>query len=281
MQKTDKNIELVWYDDSSTDGTVEKGLSVLEGSSISVKPLLMENNRKRFKIPNLLSRLEQCSGDYIFFIEGDDFWVSRSKIQDQVALLEESGCDIAFNPSIVVNAEHVSQNRLVGFRGPDVKKFNSQEVIDGDGDFMSTPSLCIKRSVINNFPDWFFEYMPINDYPLQVLCSVDNGAIYCPNVMSAYTRFSPNSWSKKFGKEAFAKTRLGFLVEMLDLLSSMSSTQSLAHLTFDRIFRKYYLEALSYLNKNDFLVEKKEIELSFIKYTQARNDCDSLHLLED
>lgn len=85
-QKTNFSYELVIGDDFSTDNT-----------TILIKKLCSEYpGRIRFRINeknlgasyNASKTISECSGDYIAFCEGDDYWNDQLKLQKQVDFLE-------------------------------------------------------------------------------------------------------------------------------------------------------------------------------------------------
>jgi len=242
-QQTEHDIELVWYDDCSTDDTVKIGTSILDKSSIEKKYIFPINNRKSYKIARWLSILEQCSGDYICTIEGDDFWISKNKIENQIRLLQSSQSNICFGPAVIVDPDSKPTGKCIAFHGEKLGIFPTQAVVDGDGGFMASASICIKSSVLQSLPDWFFGYVPVGDYPLQVLSSAKAGAIYYPEFTSAYRRGDPNSWTTINESSPDPVKRVEFVLEYLDLIVSMAKSKQLAGFSFDKIFKKYEKEA--------------------------------------
>ena len=79
--------EIVVGEDCSTNSTAD----VLRRLEVSNPGRLMviyrENNIGAVK--NALRTLKSCSGEYIAFLEGDDFWTSMDKLELQVAFLDQ------------------------------------------------------------------------------------------------------------------------------------------------------------------------------------------------
>ena len=94
-QKTDFNFEIVIGEDDSTDGTREICKKLLSQYPEKIKLLLhWEINKIKNSLGNptgkfnLMYSIQQCSGKYIAFCEGDDYWTDKFKLQKQVDFLE-------------------------------------------------------------------------------------------------------------------------------------------------------------------------------------------------
>ena len=86
MQKTDFPIELVIGEDRSTDNTRNICLEYKEKYPDQIKLLLPENNLGM--LGNFITTLHACTGKYIAFCEGDDYWTDPYKLQKHVDFLE-------------------------------------------------------------------------------------------------------------------------------------------------------------------------------------------------
>lgn len=87
MQKTDFNYEIVIGDDASTDGT-QQIIYDLANEHPCIKPILRQKNLGI--TPNLLDTLSKCKGEYIAFLDGDDFWTDPHKLKKQVDFLDNN-----------------------------------------------------------------------------------------------------------------------------------------------------------------------------------------------
>ena len=88
-QETIHEIELIWFDDASIDETVIRGMNLLQISNIKFTCIHARKNRTQIGIPVLLDIIEATSGKYLFFIDGDDCWIAKDKIDRQVSALEQ------------------------------------------------------------------------------------------------------------------------------------------------------------------------------------------------
>jgi len=94
-QKCDFPFEIVMGDDASTDGTLSR-LRSLE-QRYPGKLRILSSDRNLGITGNFLRTLEACHGEYIAMLEGDDYWVDKRKLQDQVAQLNS-------DPSLALSA---------------------------------------------------------------------------------------------------------------------------------------------------------------------------------
>lgn len=84
LQETDFDLEIIVGDDHSKDGT----LSVLESFSGRIKFYTNDENLGIAK--NTRKLLSMCTGKYVSYIDGDDFFTDNKKIQKQVEFLESN-----------------------------------------------------------------------------------------------------------------------------------------------------------------------------------------------
>lgn len=116
MQNTTFPIELVIGEDCSTDGTRTKILEYKEKFPDLIFPVFREKNIGM--MPNALDALSKCKGKYIACLEGDDYWIDKTKLQKQVDFLES-------NPEFVVSTHN---SELIDENGNKAGLFNSVKV---------------------------------------------------------------------------------------------------------------------------------------------------------
>lgn len=87
-QKTNFGIEIIVHDDASEDGTAEIVKEFETAHQELFKCVYQTENQ--FKKQNSFFKvmLPMCSGKYIAYCEGDDYWTDPLKLQKQVDLLE-------------------------------------------------------------------------------------------------------------------------------------------------------------------------------------------------
>lgn len=239
QQTTKRKIEIIWCDDASTDDTIAVGELALKGIPHQVKRLHYPNNRKSRKVPTLLDKIELCQGRYIFLVEGDDFWLDVQKIDLQIDALEShQGVNICFTPAHVFAGSTLQPKSILAGHSTVSNIFSLDDVITGDGGFMPTISLCLKREVLEKAPNWLYEYLPVGDYPIQVVASFPNGALFLPKITCGYRQNVHNSWTKTVFENPVR--RLTFELEFLQLLFTMAKYFPEKKMSFERIFRNHF-----------------------------------------
>ena len=89
-QKCDFSVEILVYDDASTDGTQDIIKEFHNNYPELIRPILRIENQwsKNPGVIDILFNNPQAKGDYIAVCEGDDFWIGQDRLQKQVAILE-------------------------------------------------------------------------------------------------------------------------------------------------------------------------------------------------
>lgn len=216
-QSTKRTLEIIWYDDASTDDTIANGEAALVDCPHAVIRIHQNNNRMQRKIPFLLDQIERSRGEFIFMTEGDDFWVDPKKIDSQIeALLIYPEINICFTPALIYNASDQNPVGVSANHSNLLNIFPLDKVIASDGHFMPTNSLCFRREVFNSAPNWLYEYIPVGDYPMQVLGSAPNGALYLPQATCAYRQNIMGSWTTRVLHDS--SRRMDFEILFLELL---------------------------------------------------------------
>jgi glycosyltransferase involved in cell wall biosynthesis len=130
-QKGDFVIELIISNDCSTDGTdkaIEEFLEIYTGK---VKINYFDQKQNLGILPNLIFALRHCTGDYLAFCEGDDFWTANDKLQKQLNLYTSKGdCAMVISNRRVIREDQSTYNELYDeFHRK--HHFAVQDIIDG------------------------------------------------------------------------------------------------------------------------------------------------------
>ncbi len=88
MQEVDFEYEIVVGEDCSTDATRDILLEYRDRYPDRIKLLFREKNFGRPTM-NVYDTGMHCTGDYIAFLEGDDYWTDERKLMKQVRFLDE------------------------------------------------------------------------------------------------------------------------------------------------------------------------------------------------
>lgn len=194
MQKTDFPIEIIIYDDASTDGTAEIIKEYAKKYEDLIIPIFQTENQYSKGVKIFSSYVFPITrGRYVALCEGDDYWIDPLKLQKQHDYMENNvNCSLTTHAAIVVN-NHVPTNKII-------RTFNQNKNIVNNklqslgGSSTPTASFFFRKKFIKNFPQWFLE-APIGDVPL-FLFLLEKGYVYYLNeVMSAYRTNMKESWT--------------------------------------------------------------------------------------
>jgi glycosyltransferase involved in cell wall biosynthesis len=176
-------IELVIGEDISKDST--RKICIEYSQKYPEKIRLLLNKQNLGAVPNFISTLNQCDGDYIALCEGDDTWTDPDKLIKQIGFLEQNPeyvmcCHNAmviyekdFNPSHSFNDQNIKEDLTIA----DI----------AENWFIPTASIVYRRSALNRLPDWVASVF-CEDYVLQLLLA-DKGKIkYFNQILSVYRK---------------------------------------------------------------------------------------------
>ena len=217
MQKTDFPFEIVIDDDCSTDNTQKIIQRYQEKYPNIIKAHLRKKNVGAML--NFIDNMKRARGEYLALCEGDDYWIDENKLQYQIEKMQDyPKCQLSFHPAVTVK-NFKEEKALWGEHYASIAIIPIQDVIKGSGEFCPTPSLIIKKEVIDELPE-FINEAPVGDYFIQVLASASGGALYLNRVMSAY-RVHDGGWSstiqKDFTKYEQFATSMVHTINQIDL----------------------------------------------------------------
>jgi len=188
-QQTCFPFEVVVGEDCSTDGTRAAALAAAAKHPDKVRVLVRPRNLGN--MANLLDTFRHCRGEYIAWLDGDDYWVARDKLARQVQLLNA-------NPRFVISATNAAVVDTAGnvvrphYKRTGNRIFQLRHLMQRGR--APTSSLLIRRRVFEELPANFAEFA-IADWPLQIL-GLRHGAMhYDGTVTTAYRRHGGGLWA--------------------------------------------------------------------------------------
>ena len=195
MQETDFPFEVLVHDDCSTDDTANIIREYEKKYPNIIKPIYQKENQysKGVKITPIV--IKKSVGKYIALCEGDDYWTDPEKLQTQLDLmLEKPECYLSFHPADEVINGKLS-GRVYAYHEAENRVFTDMEMIKRiGGSFCPTASMVFHREVMDPTPD-FFATVPTGDHFVQLLASLNGGALFIARKMSVYRRGHPGSWT--------------------------------------------------------------------------------------
>jgi len=182
MQKTTFDFEIVVGEDCSLDSTRR----IVEEYALRypkrVRLVLHESNVGMQR--NFIDTLNACSGQYIAFLEGDDFWTSEDKLQRQADFLDDNPDFVTCSHSVrAVNSD--GQQLYITKSDPRID-VSLRQVIEYRYP-LPTCGVMSRKDLVPVLPPWFYEVLHC-DYAVQLLLARHGKVHYMADVMGAYRK---------------------------------------------------------------------------------------------
>jgi len=185
MQETTFPVEILVHDDASTDSTTDIILEYHGRYPQIVRTVLQRENQLSKGIKPGRSINPLFRGEFIAFCEGDDYWTSPFKLEQQVRGLEANETALlSFHGHKEVDAVGSSLPPRDA-RLPEEGLLPQGAYFAGKCESWQTASLVIRSDLVLNPPSWC-NRLPFGDVNLMALASL-RGPLYClPGVHSCY-----------------------------------------------------------------------------------------------
>ena len=185
MQKVDANLEIVVGEDCSTDKTRDILMNYYYKYPLKFKLLIREKNIG--PVANWLDVLLSCEGKYIAILEGDDYWINKTKLQKQIDILENDENIAGVYHAVKVIDENGRDVNTVPQNGRDFDTIN--DFINSKY-FIPTPSIMFRnfylKSNINEIKKLYSNLNWVGDYQNDlVICSYGKYR-YLNKIMAVY-----------------------------------------------------------------------------------------------
>src|ERR1700730_9288744 len=188
-QRVNFDYEIVVGDDCSTDSTRDILKDFHRRYPGRIVPLLREQNLGANR--NFEAALPACSGQYLAFLEGDDYWICEDKLQRQVDFLDAHP-DFAICCHRVRFLEETPSAKADVFPSGPAGPYSLDYLLKGN--FIVTCSTVLRRDLIPSLPRWFSK-MKLGDWPLFVLVARHGKIELMDGVMAVYRAHAGSNWS--------------------------------------------------------------------------------------
>lgn len=227
-QKHNLTIELIVLDDASPDNSFAKINRIANGYK-DCEVTVIQNEKNLGSYGNLKKGLQLCKGKYIAYLEGDDYWLSETKLQNQFNYLEQYPEVSGTGGRCIFVDEHGEQ----GYQKYYTEKNNhtwGQDVFWNYPPFQSSSFIF---RVPLKLPD-FDNRLHSNDKILYILCAQKGPIYYDSNLLSAYRYHSNNvssglSYGKVYRQHLKVNT---LLLRHLGFSNLSVYIKSIAHKTY-------------------------------------------------
>ncbi len=188
-QQVDFSYEIVIGEDCSTDGTRGVVLDFQRRYPERIVPILREQNVGAMR--NFAETISVCRGQYVAFLEGDDYWTSVDKLQRQVDFLDDHA-DRALCCHRVKTVNETGSTEFDAYPPRAAGAYTIEDLLKWN--FVMTCSAMMRRDSIPSLPRWFFR-MKLGDWPLFALVARHGKIELMDEVMAAYRMHTGATWS--------------------------------------------------------------------------------------
>lgn len=235
-QVTDFPFEILINDDASTDKTPEilRKYAALYPRIIKLI-CQVENQYTKGFLPNPSFNFPRARGNFIAMCEGDDSWLSETKLQRQYEIAKDQSVSVVFHSAVELNMDDQSM-KLVSKQSDSDGIIPLSNSVKGRGAFMPTASLFFRANIIKERLHWFENDWPIGDFFLQMILSYEGKIYYINEPMCLYRRNAPGSWTDKQKKRnetvKYQKAMVKGILVLYKLLGDCKEKHLLADPTF-------------------------------------------------
>jgi glycosyltransferase involved in cell wall biosynthesis len=188
-QRVDFDYEIVIGEDLSTDNTRTIVVDFARRNPQRIVPLLRDRNIGAIR--NFAQTVSACRGQYLAFLEGDDYWTSPDKLQKQVDFLDA-------HPDRAICCHRVQFLDETGLAEADIfpphsaGEYTIEDLLKLN--FVMTCSMVMRRELIGRIPDWLFR-MKLADWPICAMVARYGTIELMDENMAAYRVHAGSSWS--------------------------------------------------------------------------------------
>lgn len=191
-QRVNFDYEVVIGEDCSTDRTRDVITELQERHPGQIRLLLRSRNVGVNR--NFAETIAACTGVYVAFLEGDDFWTVVDKLQKQVDFLDthpdRSICchRVKFVYDGSMGSEDFTHDV---FPTQSAGSYTITDLLKGN--FIMTCSMVLRRGLIGPFPSWFRE-LKVGDWPLCAMVARFGSIELFDEVMAGYRVHPGSTW---------------------------------------------------------------------------------------
>ena len=241
MQKTNFRFEAIVHDDASTDGTAAIIREYAEKYPDIIKPIF-ETENQYSKRDGSLDRIMDaaCTGKYIAFCEGDDYWTDPLKLQKQVDILEKAP-QYGLVYSLASNFDQIRGEFLKDNWGKQIDQENCYW-----GSWVPTLTACIPSHVYLKYRQDVVQdgSWMCGDFPLWNYCVHEHRVYMMPEVTGVY-RILHNSASVRTHFDKLELFTFGIYKCALFFMKRYNQSFLQKRLT-QNLFNSFYIKSIRF-----------------------------------
>ncbi|MDR3627554.1 MAG: glycosyltransferase [Ignavibacteriaceae bacterium] len=192
MQKCDFDFEIVVGEDLSTDGT--RNILLEYEKKFPDKIRLLFRNTNLGVINNLVSTYNECRGEYIAILDGDDYWTDEYKLKKQINFLNDNPqATVCFTNSVVIDQ---NDNLIRKDRVPEERKRNLEQSDIISGYSLPSNTVMFRKELLWEFPEEFYSVINGDIFLFSLLTNFGYAGYLNENT-AAYRIHDGGVWSQK------------------------------------------------------------------------------------
>ena len=273
-QKTNFKFEILIGDDGSNDGTIDKIINWQEKYPDIIKYFVMDRkvgvkyNKIERASKNRINLIEHATGEFLIFLDGDDFYTDNRKLQKQVDVLENkeySNC--------IACAHNASYYWSEQNKKP-VNKYNKKFVINASdywkwGLYFFNGTVLFRNIFNGNFPkevnQKYFDDNIIIFYLLK-----HGNILYLPDNMVNYRQIEVSCWNSVDNIEKN-------IINLMDLdiekqINKKLYKESYIRHTYNIFYLWLFRKKINNIKYNKYLLQAKKDDLKKTKYILEYKD---------
>lgn len=217
LQNRDFKSEVLISDDNSTDNSFEiikRFKNYYESDNLIFKIYSQDNNLG--EIENTKFLLDQCQGEYISYLDADDYWIDPNKLKKQIEFLNNnSDYSICITGYIeLLNNYYIPCVDFSSWLCPiDRNSLNSKSLTKGN--VLGSSSSRVFRNYHNLVKNYFHEF-PYSDWPLNFELSLRGKIGYLDFPSYVYRKHDKSLSNKEIGSTEIYNKRVSILESLLD-----------------------------------------------------------------
>jgi glycosyltransferase involved in cell wall biosynthesis len=231
-QHTDFDFEIVIGDDLSTDGTWDILAEYARLHPARIRLQLRPQNLGAVR--NFFATYEECRGDYVAILEGDDYWTSPQKLQKQAELLDQDPeVAICFHPVLQKDDDGIQPDQIIPPREHQKRRSEFADLIKMN--YIPTCSVMFRNKLFGPPPSWLLD-LAIGDWPLHLLNARYGTIGMLDEVMAVYRVHGkgiwsgrPKSWRREQEIRILEEVSRGLSGQYASLARSQAFSRSMGH----------------------------------------------------
>lgn len=198
MQLTPHEVEIIVADDCSTDNTVQIIREYESKTSFSFHYLQKTHNLGYVR--NYQQAFSACTGDYIAIMEGDDYWIKPTHLQNHIDhLIKINDSSMSYNRHLRLFEDQNREEVFDWTNNKDYEEVSTEEMALGNK--IGNLSCCVfKGKYIQQLDPKLFD-MEIADWMLGMYMGQFGTLLYLKDVTSAYRIHDNGQWSRMTEKD--------------------------------------------------------------------------------